>query len=279
MRKLLLIFSIAFLVVLTSCGGGNKETNGNTDNSKITIQAATGGSPKPFTFVDDKKELTGHNIELIKEVFKRLPEYDLKIEVTDFSSIFAGLDSDRYQIGVNNFAQNEERKEKYLFSNPIFSNKFVAIFSKDNKKADSIKSWSDLGGLSTISEAGINITTAIESYNKSNPNNPIKVDYSEEDLTLQIQHIEEGKYEFVLMDKPMFEYYQKEFNFNVKGVDLNNDMAKELMEEPNSYFLISKGNDKLLNDVNKALKEVFEDGTSKRINEKWFGTDYTPSKK
>ena len=64
----------------------------------VTIYAATGGSPKPFTFVDSSNQLTGHNIELIKAIFDRLPQYKLEIEVTDFPSIFAGLESDRYQI-------------------------------------------------------------------------------------------------------------------------------------------------------------------------------------
>ena len=245
----------------------------------VTIYAATGGSPKPFTFVDSSNQLTGHNIELIKAVFDRLPQYKLEIEVTDFPSIFAGLDSDRYQIGVNNFAKNEKRKEKYLFTDPIFANEYVAVFAKDNKKAESINTWEDLSGLKTISQSGINITTALENYNAANPQKAINIEYSEEDLVLQIQDVEAGKYDFVLMDKPMFEYYEKEFNFNVTGVSISSDVAKDLMEEPYSYLIVSKGNEKLVEDLNQALKEVIEDGTSKEINLKWFGSDYSPSYK
>ncbi len=227
--------------------------------------------------MDSSNQLTGHNIELIKAVFDRLPQYKLEIEVTDFPSIFAGLDSDRYQIGVNNFAKNEKRKEKYLFTDPIFANEYVAIFAKNNDKAAGIETWDDLAGLKTISSAGINITTALENYNASNPQNPIAIEYSDEDLVLQIQDVEAGKYDFVLMDKPMFEYYQKEFNFNVAGVSISNTLSKDLMEEPFSYLIVSKGNEKLVEDINKALKEVTEDGTSREINLKWFGSDYSPS--
>jgi polar amino acid transport system substrate-binding protein len=254
-------------------------TAAGSKTEPITIYAATGGSPKPFTFVDTDNQLTGHNIDLIKAVFEKLPQYKLEIEVTDFPSIFAGLDSDRYQIGVNNFAKNEKRKEKYLFTDPIFANEYVAIFAKDNNKAENIGSWDDLAGLKTISQAGINITTALENYNAANPQKPINIEYSEEDLVLQIQDVEAGKYDFVLMDKPMFEYYQKEFNFNVTGVPINNDVSKDLMGEPFSYLIVSKGNDQLVEDLNKALKEVIEDGTSKEINLKWFGSDYSPSYK
>lgn len=260
--------------VAAQSGGGT-----TTTSEPVTIYAATGGSPKPFTFVDSSNQLTGHNIELIKAVFDRLPQYKLEIEVTDFPSIFAGLDSDRYQIGVNNFAKNEKRKEKYLFTDPIFANEYVAVFAKDNKKAESINTWEDLSGLKTISQSGINITTALENYNAANPQKAINIEYSEEDLVLQIQDVEAGKYDFVLMDKPMFEYYEKEFNFNVTGVSISSDVAKDLMEEPYSYLIVSKGNEKLVEDLNRALKEVIEDGTSKEINLKWFGSDYSPSYK
>ncbi|WP_349673010.1 transporter substrate-binding domain-containing protein [Lacrimispora sp.] len=263
----------------TSSAAAQSGSETTATSEPVTIYAATGGSPKPFTFVDSSNQLTGHNIELIKAVFERLPQYKLEIEVTDFPSIFAGLDSDRYQIGVNNFAKNEKRKEKYLFTDPIFANEYVAVFAKDNKKAESINTWEDLSGLKTISQSGINITTALENYNAANPQKAINIEYSEEDLVLQIQDVEAGKYDFVLMDKPMFEYYEKEFNFNVAGVSISSDVAKDLMEEPYSYLIVSKGNEKLVEDLNQALKEVIEDGTSKEINLKWFGSDYSPSYK
>jgi len=263
----------------TSSAAAQSGSETTAATEPVTIYAATGGSPKPFTFVDSSNQLTGHNIELIKAVFDRLPQYKLEIEVTDFPSIFAGLDSDRYQIGVNNFAKNEKRKEKYLFTDPIFANEYVAVFAKDNKKAESINTWEDLSGLKTISQSGINITTALENYNTANPQKAINIEYSEEDLVLQIQDVEAGKYDFVLMDKPMFEYYEKEFNFNVSGVSISSDVAKDLMEEPYSYLIVSKGNEKLVEDLNQALKEVIEDGTSKEINLKWFGSDYSPSYK
>lgn len=250
------------------------------DSSKVTtVYAATGGAPKPFTYVNDSSELEGHNIELIKAVFDRLPQYKLVIEKTDFPSIFAGLDSDRYQIGVNNFAMNEERKEKYLYSDPIFKDQYVAIVASGNDSLDSVKSLSDLSGLSFIGEAAVNSTTAVENYNKENQDKQIKINYTEEDLVLQLQDVESGKYDFLLIDKPMYEYYNKEYNFKLKELEVSTEVSTSLMAEPYSYFLISKGNDQLQKDINKALQEVIADGTSKKINEKYFGEDYSPEAK
>lgn len=247
------------------------------DSGEVTtVYAATGGMPKPFTYVDESNELVGHNIELLKAAFEELPQYELVIEKTDFTSIFAGLDSDRYQIGVNNFAKNAEREEKYLFSDPIFANQYVAVVVTDRDEFGDVNALSDLAGFSTAGEAAVNTTTAIENYNKENPDDQIVINYTEEDLVLQLQGVESGKYDFLLLDKPMYDYYNKEYNFGLKELTISNEVSTSLLSEPYSYLLISKGNDQLLQDVNEALKKVYDSGKSKEINEKYFGVDYTP---
>ncbi|WP_019776898.1 transporter substrate-binding domain-containing protein [Streptococcus sobrinus] len=273
--------AISVLVVLALALGlvffnGSKHKQG-TKQTVVTV--ATSGSPKPFTYVDGKDQLTGQNIELLKAVFKKLPQYKLKLEKTEFDSIFSGLNSGRYQMGVNNIAKNPERQKNYLFSDPMFKNSYVVIYKSDNKEAKQANSWDDLAGHSTVGSTGVNTSTAIEEFNKKHPDKKIDLNYSEEDLTTQLQGVESGKYDFLLMDKPMFEYYQKELGLKLTGKPVSGDLEKELLSEPYSYFVFSKDQKQLQKDVNKALKEVTGDGTSKKINEKYFGEDYSPSYK
>lgn len=245
-------------------------------SEKITVVAATSGSPKPFTYEEDG-ELTGQNIELIKAVFEKLPQYKLKIVKVEFSSIFSGLTSGRYQIAVNNLAKNAEREKNYLFTDPIFKNSYVVIFKNGSDKAKTADKWSDLAGLSTVGSSGVNSTTAIEEYNKANPDNTIELNYSSEDLKSQLEGVESGKYDFLVMDKPMFEYYQKEYSLDLTGKTISGDLSTALMSEPYSYFVVGKEETQLAEDINAALKEVVEDGTSKQINEKYFDEDYSPT--
>ena len=245
-------------------------------SEKITVVAATSGSPNPFTYEEDG-ELTGQNIELIKAVFEKLPQYKLKIVKVEFSSIFSGLTSGRYQISVNNLAKNAEREKNYLFTDPIFKNSYVVIFKNGSDKAKTADEWSDLAGLSTVGSSGVNSTTAIEEYNKANPDNTIELNYSSEDLKSQLEGVESGKYDFLVMDKPMFEYYQKEYSLDLTGKTISGDLSTALMSEPYSYFVVGKEETQLAEDINAALKEVVEDGTSKQINEKYFDEDYSPT--
>lgn len=241
-----------------------------------TIVAVTGASPRPFTYYDDNNELVGQNIELVNAIFEKLPQYELKWEVTDFPSIFAGLDSDRYQLGVNNFGMNDERKEKYLFSDPIFANQLIIVSGKDVDLPEGEElDYADLAGLEFVGQAAVNQTTNVENYNDENPDNPITLTYTEEDLANQLQAIQDGKYDFTTIDAPMYYgYYQPEF-----GLDLKVNYLKGYGTEDGlfSYFLVSKGNEQLVADINKALYEVVTEGTSKELNEKYFGGDYTPS--
>ena len=40
-----------------------------------------------------------------------------------------------------------------------------------------------------------------------------------------------------------------------------------------SGFMFRKDSDTLVDEVNKALKDIIEDGTYVKISEKWFGED------
>ncbi|MDR0759790.1 MAG: transporter substrate-binding domain-containing protein [Treponema sp.] len=270
---------MVFLMAATLYAGGGKEAAA-PGTAPIVVRAATGGMPRPFTYVDESGKLAGHNIELVQAVFERLPQYKLELEVTDFPSIFAGLDAGRYQVGVNNFAENEERKQKYIFSDPIFKNRYVAAVAASNTALGSqVKTLRDLAGKTTANSVGINVATAIENYNKANPEAQILQTYSDADLLLILQEVEQGKWDFNLIDKPMYEVYQKEFNLALKGIELSDDVSGNIMSTPFSYLIISRGNEQLAADINRALREVILDGTSKRINEKYFGSDYSPEVK
>ena len=267
-----LVLGAAAVLGATSFSSSSQES---ATSQQTEVIAATGGSPKPFSYVEND-EITGHNIELLKAVFDKLPQYKLTIVKTEFPSIFSGLTSGRYQMGVNNFAKNAEREKNYLFSDPMFENSYVVIFKEGSSLAKSADSWSDLAGLSTVGSAGVNSTTAVEEYNKAHSDAQITLNYSQEDLKAQLEGVASGKYDFLVMDKPMFEYYQKEYDLALTGKEVSGELESELLSEPYSYFIFGKEETQLQKDVNQALKEVIADGTSKKINEKYFGQDYTP---
>lgn len=279
-KKLITTVLTAALAIgtLAGCGTKQAETSAQAagDAGVRKIYAVTGANPRPFTYYGDDDQVTGQNIELVEAVFAKLPQYELIWEVTDFPSIFAGLDSDKYQIGVNNFAKNPEREEKYIFTDAIFSNAYIVVTNKNVDLPEKLD-VKDLAGLKFIGQAAVNVTTLVENYNAENPDAPVDINYTEEDLNVQLQDIDSGKYDFTIIDKPMyFGYYQPEFGYELGTHDLAGYGVGEGMD---SFLIVSKTeeNKQLVEDINKALREVIEEGTSKELNVKYFGDDYSPS--
>ena len=265
------------LLVLAACGSNDQQAANESSTSKAekeSIVVATSGSPKPFTYVNEKNEPTGYDIELIKALFKELPEYEVSFEVTEFTSVLAGLDTNRYQIGANNFAMNEERKEKYIYSDPIFENQYSIAVPKD---VNDVASFADLHGQSTEVSPGLNYATALENYNKENPDAQVELNYSETDLLTVLQNVESGRFDFQLIDKAMGQQYIDEHKLDLKLVDLSAEDG-ERIGTPYSYLLISRGQkgEALTEKINTALKTIIANGTVSKISEEFLGGDFAP---
>lgn len=256
---------------LSGCDNQTKET-GSSVKEKIII--ATSGSPSPFTTVNDKGQLTGYDIDVVKAVFAQLPQYQISFEITEFPSVLAGLDSQRYQVGANNYAMNEKRKEKYYYSDPIFVNQYVIAVAKSN---DNINSFHDLRGKSTEVTPGLNYATALELYNQQNTTDPIKIDYSEADLLPVLQHVESGLYDFQLIDRVMLSQYIQEHHLNLKSIELSK-ADSDRIGSPYSYLLISKDvkGVQLTKDINEGIQKIINNGELSKISYHYFGADYSP---
>lgn len=279
-KKILLLITIAtsLLLVLSGCASQNSSNSGTSTSApaaaKTKIVVATSGNPKPFTYVNEKNELVGYDIEVAKAVFSQLPQYEVSFEKTEFASVLAGLDADRYQVGANNFAMNEKRKEKYIYTDATFKNQYViAVASNRND----INSFKDLQGKTSEVNAGVNYTTALENYNKDHSDKPVKLQYTEAELLPILQNVESGKSDFQLIDAAMLQKYIIEFKLNLKTITLTEDDSK-LVGTPFSYLLVSKSanGEQLAKDINGALAKLTKDGTIGKISVKYFDKDFSP---
>lgn len=268
--------SVLLLIAITACGNtSGKETAGNSvSKEQTTINIATSGAPKPFSFVNDKNEVDGYDIQIVKAIFEGLPQYKTNIEKTEFASIFAGLDSDRYQIGANNLGSNKERREKYIYTDPILKNKFVIAVKAGR---DDIHSFADLEGKTTEVSPGRNYTVALENYNASVAKQPVVIKYSEDEVASILQHVESGAADFILLDAAMLNLYIKEFDLKLSSIPLSQEDSDRI-GVPYSYLILSKGtnSEQLVNDINQRIKELTEDGTISKISEQYLGDDFSP---
>lgn len=283
--KILLSAITTLGLLLTGCGSSDSssqaagssadntqsQSGGDNNTTEVkTIKAATMGSPAPYIVVEEDGTVTGYDFKVLNEVFNRLPQYDLEVVVTDIGSVFTGVQSGLYDIGVNNFSYNAERAETYLYSFPYDTVSYVFL-TKDG----SVKSFADAAGKSFHGTAGISVTNAIEAWNEKNPDQAIKVDYVEQGTNIA-QEVYDGTVEFTIMDKAMAVEYEKNYNYGLTAIDVPAEEAKTIADNSWTYYLFAKDNDALRQEINAVLKELREDGTLTKYGEEVFGFDTAP---
>lgn len=258
----------------TTATAGSSALPKNADAT--TIVAATSGAPNPYIIQNSDGSLGGYDIEVLNAVFDRLPQYNLKYTVTEFGSVLTGITSGQFQIAVNNLSYNKDRAASYLYSYPYDKVSYVFVQKKD---ATPIVSLSDAGSKKLVMEgdAGVNVTNAVENYNKSNPDAQIKINYTEAGTQITLQHIEDGTTDFGIIDKAMYVSYVKTYGFNdLQSNDVPADEQAGITDDLYSYFLFAQDNDALRQDVDTVLKELKTDGTLTKIAEKYYSSDQAP---
>lgn len=277
MKKLasILAVTLAAGVLATGCGSssGSASKDSSSDSGKTVIKAATGANAKPYVYVGDDDKPAGYDVDVLNAVFDKLPDYELEYEVTDFGSVLSGLNSGNYQIGVNNFSYNEDRGASYLYSYPYDKISYVFVIKKGGKE---IKSFEDAAGLSFEGGTGISVSNAVEAWNEKNPDKEINITYSDADTSVFLQHVADGSQDFTIIDLAMYNSYMEEFNYDVQKNDIPEDEAKMIAENSYAYYIFPQDQKDLREQVDKALKELKEDGTLTEISKKWYGQDAAP---
>ncbi|MFC3932021.1 amino acid ABC transporter substrate-binding protein [Streptococcus dentapri] len=255
--------AVASLAILAACS--------SKSSGKETVNFATVGTTAPFSYEDKDGNLTGYDVEVAKAVFKDSDKYEVKFQKTEWSSVFAGLDSGKYQIGGNNISYSDERASKYLYSEPTGTTPSVLTVPQDSD----IKSYDDIGGHSTQVVQGTTTAKQLEDYNKNNPDNPVDLKYTDEDITQILGNLNDGKFDFKLFDAPTVNnIINTQSLTNLKTIELKSD------DQPFIYFVFSSDQEDLQKFVNKRLEELQKDGTLAKLAKKYLGNaDYIPAAK
>ncbi len=156
---------------------------------------------------------------------------------------------------------SEKRKEKFIFSNPIYYVNGVLITSKNNNE---ITTYEDLNGKRMAIQKGDYIEEFL-SERVENVNFIYANDYQE-----SLNLLKEGKVDATGGDEPVLSYFLKELN-----LDEEYRILKEPIYEMPMIFAIPKNNVRFKNIVNKAIVALNKKDTMIRIQQKWFGISRT----
>jgi len=262
MRKtrLTALFAVLLLalasVAAVGCGGGD-DTTGTSGGGG----AEGGGGGEPLTVGSDipyppfeqgkAGEYTGFDIELMEaigEKIGRTPEF----QDTSFETIFRDVQQGKFEAVISAATITEEREKAVDFSNPYYLSEQAVLV----KEGSDVKSLEDLEGKTVAVQQG---TTGQELAKEELGGSEIRPFPEGPDA---VNALKGGTVEGVIIDAPVAQNAVEKSG----GVEI----AEKVPTEEEYGIAVAQGETELLEEINKGLEEVLDDGTYKTIYEKWF---------
>ena len=223
------------------------------------VKVGMSGRYFPFTFVK-QDQLQGFEVDLWNEIGKR-NDYNVEFVTANFSGLFGLLETGRIDTISNQITMTEERKAKYLFSEPYVVDGAQLVVRKGN---DKITSTDDLDGKTV----GVNLGSNYEQLLRQlDTDGSIKI----KTYDTGIEHdVALGRTDAFVMDR----LSSLEL---IKKANLPLQLAGEPFEKiENAWpFVQGEKGEKLRDEVNVALEAMRQDGTLAEISIKWFDADIT----
>ena len=261
MKKVILTLTLVLscLMVFTGMAGCNR-------SSKETIRVGTSAVTRPHTFMDND-ELTGYDIEVIRELATRIPGAELEFVYGNMTELQELLRTDRIDIIVNNVAKNAARLEEFIFSENgyVFNETFLVVNGNDTRTTLDQFEGAIMGG----TDPGNWFYRMLDEYNQEN-GEPFAEIRSYENYDALFMDIDLGRIDGTVNDSPIVAFSAEAMNLNIKYVG-------EVLDAEFSFFMMQnsdKGRD-LKAKIDKALGEAISDGKLLEISMEWFGRDMT----
>lgn len=252
-RLIAILFALSMIISLIA---GCSDASTSSKEKKLVI--GIDDKFAPMGFRDDKNEIVGFDIDYARAVGKKMG-YEVVFQPIDWKAKESELSSGRIDLIWNGYTITDERKQKVLFTKPYLKNSQVVV----TPAASSIQKLNDLAG----KKIGLqSLSSAADALNA----NPIKekvgnvTEYP--DNVLALSDLKIGRTDAVVIDEVVARYYMSKEQGTFKLLD--ESLA------PEEYGIgVKKGNEALLNELQKALDELNKDGSAAEISKKWFGED------
>lgn len=268
-KKVLALVSVGILALgLAGCGSsqGNDKKAAQSGEKKAIV-VATRGTAKPFSYTDDKGNLTGYDVEILKEIEKRDPSLHFEFKPMSPDAAFVAMKSKQVDMIANQMRRNPTREKKYIYTTE--SNNYTARKLVVKEGRTDIQSFDDLNGKKVAITSNSEFNDLVKAFNKDHKPgiDPIYSDKgAAENLNLVATGRADaaGEYEYVV------NVARKEQGLPVQAVG-------SVMQSVPTFFLLRKDPQMqaVADKIDKILKQMKEDGTLKKLSIQYLGKDYT----
>ncbi|ERF60919.1 amino acid ABC transporter substrate-binding protein [Treponema socranskii] len=213
----------------------------------------------PLGFRASDGEIVGYDIDLAKEVAKRLG-VEFKAQPIDWGAKEMELNTGKIDCIWNGFTMTKEREEALVFTKPYLKNAQVLVVRNDS----GIASLKDMAGKTIALQSGSSAQEAVDA--NAEFSRSLKEQVLLKDNVTALNDLEIRGVDGVVMDSVVA-------NYSISATGKPFIVIDEALSYENYGIAFRKGNAALRDKVQSILEDMQRDGTVTAVSVKWFGRD------
>lgn len=270
------LFLIGLMVFTAACTGSSGSGDLlDTIKERGEIVVSTDPNYAPQSFVNSDGSYDGFDVDVAKEIADRLG-VDISFETPEWEAITAGNWSERWDISVGSMTITTDRKDVLDFTKPYYYTP-AQMAASDASGINSIEEFSGetiCAGESTTYVDWMNgDLSLVDAPEPAQPPADITATTLPTDANCA-ESIQAGREEFSgwISSSTTVQGAIDE------GIPLHT-VGDPVFYEPLAVAIDKSGpaHDKLLEELNKIVQAMHDDGTLTELSNKWFGLDLTTS--
>ncbi len=268
-KGILELLTLVGVAVMTLAGCTQLASNPKVDNwdkyqQQKSITVGFDNTFVPMGFEEKNGDYAGFDIELAKYVSKKLG-ITVHFQPIDWDMKETELQNGTIDAIWNGYSATDERREKVAFTIPYMQNTQILVV----KKTSGIHSVEDMTGKVLGAQNGSSGMLDFEEHPEVLKNRVKGGDADQyQSVNEAIIDLKNDRIDALLIDRVYADYY-----LTTEGIADEYDTIPSGFESESFAVGVRPADKKLLEALNKAFKELYQEGIFQQISQKWFGED------
>lgn len=268
-KGILGLLTLVGMAVMSLAGCTQLASNPKVDNwdkyqQQKSITVGFDNTFVPMGFEEKNGNYAGFDIELAKYVSKKLG-IQFHFQPIDWDMKETELQNGTIDAIWNGYSATDERREKVAFTIPYMQNTQILVV----KKTSGIHSVEDMTGKVLGAQNGSSGMLDFEE-NPEVLKNRVKGEDADQYQSVNeaIIDLKNDRIDALLIDRVYADYY-----LTTEGIADQYDTIPSGFESESFAVGVRPADKKLLEALNQAFKELYQEGIFQQISQKWFGED------
>ena len=268
-KGILGLLALVGVAVMSLAGCTQLASNPKVDNwdkyqQQKSITVGFDNTFVPMGFEEKNGDYAGFDIELAQYVSKKLG-ITVHFQPIDWDMKETELQNGTIDAIWNGYSATDERREKVAFTIPYMQNTQILVV----KKTSGIRSASDMTGKVLGAQNGSSGMLDFEEHPEVLKNRVKGGDADQyQSVNEAIIDLKNDRIDALIIDRVYADYY-----LTTEGIADEYDTIPSGFESESFAVGVRPADKKLLEALNQAFKELYQEGIFQQISQKWFGED------